>query len=203
MGGPKSDEETRIAALRDKIKDVHGNRLPTPPPSPRVSNNLPTDTSWSIIAMGLETTTDQLKAHVGDMYALRGNDCPIDDREIGAAIRARGIYTSDNDIYIDTRLFDDPAAMRDKLVDCTGYNHHIIGRITRHKHFNSWLREVKLRIMAAVGRLPYPNLVFYCKSGKHRSVASSLIISHILVSHERTRIANHQLLSVGAGTWRR
>ncbi len=66
---------------------------------------------------------------------------------------------------------------------CQGLLGAIQKRLIEHRHFDRWFSEVKMSVMAAITRLPEDNpvvLVFFCNSGRHRSVAAAEILHTIL-----------------------
>jgi len=102
-----------------------------------------------------------------------------------AVVRGRR-KQSQVDMIVDARNFPDHEALQ--LSRHTGNHPRIISRICKNKHFVEWLREVKHRFQRAYDRKAATDadcrehlfvLATYCRMGKHRSVATAAILSHI------------------------
>ena len=91
-------------------------------------------------------------------------------------------------LQIDARVFGDPS--RDLRAHC-GRHPGIIARMVHHQAFGGWLTGVFYDFAAILGQwgksVPYQDIMFvlvYCRSGKHRAVAASEILSHVVMSVE-------------------
>ena len=88
-------------------------------------------------------------------------------------------------MFVDVRNFPDPEAGSKGLTRHNGNHPNIINGIVRHPRFSATLALVKewwVRTMAKPDGNSDVALAFYCKSGRHRSVAWACILHHILNS---------------------
>ena len=100
------------------------------------------------------------------------------------------------DVIIDARKFPDPHAptMRRHI----GKNPAIMAKMSKHKNFRWFLRDVKYWLQSAVlaraaevvpGSPIEVVLAVYCRAGKHRSVAVAEFLKHIFVKLEGFKAA--------------
>ncbi|CAE7250330.1 rpfC [Symbiodinium pilosum] len=84
-------------------------------------------------------------------------------------------------IVFDVRDFHDPGAGELKFHD--GRHDEIISRILRHSAFPELMVSMRRRIVEQLSqRQASIKIVFYCKSGRHRSVACGTLLHYILFS---------------------
>jgi len=143
-----------------------------------------------IVTFGLEQLDGELSEEVdwlgGGAWARLG-----ENRLQAALLRSRGFRA---DLVVDARGFPDPASIGAGYGH-TGHHPEITQRIMNHFNFRPWLRQVKHRfLIAASSSCSDVGLALYCRSGKHRSVATALILRHIL-QMEQWRVAEVQHLS--------
>lgn len=140
-----------------------------------------------LFSFGLETFEEELAEkcyrHLGGGASIKFSDSDIQAALSRKSFDARAIV-------VDARSFPDPEAMY--LRGHTGHHHAIISRICDHKNFRRWLAGVKRKFLDAVCAEPQASglsttshalpltMAFYCRVGKHRSVACSQILEHIL-----------------------
>jgi len=89
----------------------------------------------------------------------------------------------DPDLDIDMRCFRDPHASAE-LKEHDGHNIIIIDRMVNHRDFPAWLSWLKEHLydhlsMAEEERRPEVKVVMFCRSGQHRAVAGSVILSFL------------------------
>ena len=109
--------------------------------------------------------------------------CALRDRDATTATMARVVGDAVPPVVLDVRIFADPRA--GPLKNHDGHHSDIIGRLCQHRCFEDWLAEVKRLIQdraAAAARIGQGEIavVSFCKSGTHRAVAATLILSHVL-----------------------
>jgi len=143
--------------------------------------------SVSLASFGLEQLDSTLTEHVrisgGGASAIVADDILQHALERSRHFRA--------DVIIDARGFPDPNG------HCAsghiGFHPEIISRVVRHKNFCRWLEKVQRQIFdastvcevkASADGMRYADVgvALYCKSGRHRSVACSLILQYILAA---------------------
>ena len=140
----------------------------------------------SIVTFGLEKLDGELSVEVESLGG--GVWATLSENSLQAALWRSWRFRAD--LVVDARGFPDPAACAAGYGH-TGHHPEIMQRIMNHKNFRTWLRQVKHRFLiaaenrfamtrAANGSCVDVGLALYCKSGKHRSVATALILRHIL-----------------------
>ena len=152
-----------------------------PPRSTQVRDQFASDVipfSVTLVSFGLERLDDTL-AELVDSLGGGVRAIVADDTLQRALKRSVGFRA---DVIIDTRSFDDPN--RNCGLGHTGHHPDIISRVVRHHTFRDWLAGVQRQIFAAstgceVKANADLGVALYCKSGKHRSVASSFILKYI------------------------
>jgi hypothetical protein len=156
--------------------------------------------------MVLQNTTTTHREHWSTQDALQKSKCNtdcMDAKTLEVACFVSGVYPDGatvssflfGDIVtigvaIDCRMLRDPA--KGSLVQHIGTHGEIMKRFVAHPGFPAWLDEVFLKYEQMVLSAKYAMrhgaarvrcvVSFYCKSGKHRSVAGSMIWYHILQS---------------------
>ena len=87
-------------------------------------------------------------------------------------------------LFVDVRNFPDPDAGNKGLHGHTGNHHSIISGIVKHPQFSKTLLLVKNWWKQTVKSPSYSDvaIAFYCKAGRHRSVAWASIVHHIFNS---------------------
>ena len=83
-------------------------------------------------------------------------------------------------LVFDCRPFSDPAAGRSTRGHI-GSSLGILRSVRAHGAFPGWWQEACRRVAAALGPGPGPGLtvVFFCRKGRHRSVAAAFLLSHL------------------------
>ena len=84
-------------------------------------------------------------------------------------------------VVYDARCFSDP--YRGSNRGHTGQHAEIICGVCNSPHFRDWLIRLKHKVaqeVAQIGTNKILRIAFYCKSGRHRSVAATYILQHIL-----------------------
>lgn len=141
----------------------------------------------SLLTFGVENCDSQLVDRC--FRGAGGASETFADSELTEALARLGFPQVD--VVCDARDFPDPDARG--LTWHTGHNHVIIARIVRHRNFRRWLRGFSLKFFEACrdkagsdtgsGDGPVAlAIAVYCKSGKHRSVATALILKRILTT---------------------
>lgn len=85
----------------------------------------------------------------------------------------------DCDLAVDARCFRDPGAGALKAHD--GHHPDIMTRMVRHERFPQWFRDLRCnmeRIARSLRGGPLTVAIF-CRSGRHRCVAGSLMLEHV------------------------
>jgi len=104
------------------------------------------------------------------------------------------------DVVVDARNFPDPHKAG---WGHTGHHPAIIARLCNHRNFNVWLQIVKRMINDAYNPLAHNTplkVAMACNKGRHRSVAATLILQHIL-RHDGWIVVEVRHLS--SNTWGR
>ena len=115
------------------------------------------------------------------MDVLFGKECPGAYRKGGPT--NWGVEQAANDCGIDGFLvnclpFNDPAGFNPHI----GKHHSVQETLMAHHEFKAVLKGVKDHVQQAVGGGETTVAVaFWCRSGKHRSVAFADIVEHIFV----------------------
>ncbi|CAE7546481.1 unnamed protein product [Symbiodinium sp. CCMP2592] len=134
-----------------------------------------------LATFGLETLDGDLCSkcyeHPGGGAAYRASD-----EELNEALTRRKFPS---EVILDARMFPDPDA--GNVTRHSGRHHLIITRLFNHRNFKMWLERAKRKIEKAArdaapsgGGSGSFNVAVYCRAGKHRSVAASVILHYIL-----------------------
>jgi len=146
--------------------------LPPPPPVPPQSS--PPRSSQArlihIYTFGLENYHPELTHHV---RGFEGYDygASVDDellRRIFVEREKKGI-----DVFSDVRLFCDPSS-RGHI----GVHPEILKTMASNRHFPGWLGDLRKEVFRAFQKSWEIHVAFYCRSGKHRSVAGARFLEH-------------------------
>lgn len=133
-----------------------------------------------LVTFGLENCDAEL---VDECPGRGGGSCArFSDEELRAAMERKSVGFAD--LLIDARVFPDPEAL--SLTRHTGHHPEIVSRISKHWNFRRWLRGVRKKLVEAIKNAdvaaPTRNKIVvavYCRAGKHRSVAASIILERI------------------------
>ncbi len=114
--------------------------------------------------------------------AARGRGGPVDERVFGNVLKAEGILSEDVVVVpIDCRGFADASAGNRWHL---GFEPQKVVDFVTSQQFLAWvtnLHAVLLQgLQQAHARKSQVAVVFYCRSGCHRSVAASVVLRHIL-----------------------
>ncbi len=84
-------------------------------------------------------------------------------------------------IVVDCRCFDDPDGPRG-LRNHVGTHPTIMQRLQRHANFGEWIARVRRDLAVALGGHGREGIemVFFCRKGRHRSVACAKLMQHCL-----------------------
>eukprot|EP00439_Symbiodinium_sp_Y106_P023282 s6588_g2.t2 len=134
-----------------------------------------------LATFGLETLDGDLCSkcyeHPGGGAAYRASD-----EELNEALTRRKFPS---EVILDARMFPDPDA--GNVTRHSGRHYLIITRLFNHRNFKMWLERAKRKIEKAArdaapsgGGSGSFNVAVYCRAGKHRSVAASVILHYIL-----------------------
>ena len=85
------------------------------------------------------------------------------------------------DVFVDARCFYDPTDDYGKKH--TGHHPMIIASVCENHNLNEYMKVLKKRINAACNANAQIIIGNYCKSGRHRSVAATYILQHVLRQH--------------------
>ena len=80
------------------------------------------------------------------------------------------------DLVFDVRTFHDPDCEWNRHI---GAHPEILHRMTTSPGFRYFLRDVRREVLSAFRSRQALRVAFYCKRGRHRSVAASRVLKHI------------------------
>ena len=152
----------------------------------------------TILTFGLENMDNELVNLTID--AGGGASASIPMEALHRALFRKGFKRVD--FIIDCRLFPDPDAQA--LTRHPGTHPEVLDRITRHRNFQGTVCQVQRRmkcIMAEKRERAGPNeklelvAAFYCKKGRHRSVAMAECFRHVVENLEGFRVREAKNLS--------
>jgi len=165
---------------------------PTGPPprgvevrSPCVVSPVSQQRTVVLLTFGLETLDNEL--HRRCQNGGGGASINMPDDELRAALARRDFPHVDQ--VIDARDFHDPT--RGALTRHIGKHPKIIAGICQNRNFDRWLRHTKRCFKRIWNQPKAPNLekmtiAVFCRAGRHRSVAVSIILFHILTNEGYT-----------------
>ena len=145
----------------------------------------------TLVTFGIEKLDESLAAQFavrrGEAAACGGDTALLATLCQRAAVQA--------DVFVDARGFTDPDSSH--LRKHIGQHPEIIRRIVEHSQFRPWLKSVKTAVAtAATNRCTTEiTIAIFCRSGKHRSVACSLILQDLLSAPSPRHLSE--------GTWLR
>ena len=132
----------------------------------------------TLSSFGLETLDHQLK----NWCRQRGGGayCSVPPSEVAAALRRAGI---DSNLIFDARDFPDPNSWALCQLGHSGRHYKIVANLICHPNFAKWLKDVKKDFQDELEKTAGDiSVAIYCRRGKHRSVAATVILRHILES---------------------
>mmetsp|Transcript_129429 Transcript_129429/g.224718 ORF Transcript_129429/g.224718 Transcript_129429/m.224718 type:complete len:664 (+) Transcript_129429:91-2082(+) len=204
---PRKDSEPKAAPSQPVVQ-------PPPPPVPYHQ----VQTNWGqirgqrrgsgcpgrgrvmeLVTFGLENCDADLVDECGGRGG--GSVARFDNEELRAALRRKHVGYAD--LIMDARCFPDPEALT--LTRHTGHHPEIVSRISKHWNFRKWLWQVRKKLREAVS---YGDdeaktkvvVAVYCRAGKHRSVAASLLLQRIFKNDDwDVRPINHLSAQRGWG----
>ena len=148
-------------------------RPPSPPPA-----LLPQRKRLHIFTFGLEKLGPFL-ADICRNYARGGAEALISVEMLRMALRRRGV--GEVSLIHDTRRFRDPAgvgSLSRSLRNHVGIHPENLRGMVQHRAFSGWIRHLRDDVMEAFRDAAELSLAFYCKSGRHRSVAAARFMQH-------------------------
>lgn len=139
-----------------------------------------------LVTFGLETCDAELAA-LCQQSVGGGAWARCEDADLRAALERRCVPDARAAILVDARRFPDPDASQHTRH--VGLHPKIIMRICQHRNFRRWLTWVKSEFdkayenrTAAAGETIMVTIALYCRVGKHRSVATAVVLAYILAA---------------------
>lgn len=135
-----------------------------------------------LFTFGLETTDNEL---FDVCYNTRGGGASgrIQEEALREAMQRAG--AGDVQVLVDTRAFSDPAAIG-HLTRHLGTHPETMRKMSEMRNFPRWLQHLAEDIRGqlkrqrlAEGTVREVRVAFYCRSGRHRSVAGCRFLEHI------------------------
>uniref|UniRef100_A0A7S4SS05 RapZ C-terminal domain-containing protein n=1 Tax=Alexandrium monilatum TaxID=311494 RepID=A0A7S4SS05_9DINO len=150
---------------------------PLPPPTVKVGPGGAAEHTLRrtvrIFTFGLETLDNTLVDFCQD-FDRQGAEAIVPEvllREVlGRRVNTRV------DMLCDARVFSDPGSSN--LSGHIGQHPDILSRISAMAAFPRWVEDVKAHVAHRLGGSAEASVAFYCKSGKHRSVACAWFLQH-------------------------
>ena len=143
----------------------------------RVKRHTPV-TPVTLSSFGIETLDHELTQRCQRLGG--GARCAVPESEVAAALRRRGV---DANLILDARDFPDPNSWALSKLGHSGRHYQIVGNLFCHRNFWYWLKDAKARFRRELEKSPGDiSVAIYCRRGKHRSVAATVILRHILES---------------------
>jgi len=131
---------------------------------------------------------------VVSLYPRGGTEAWIPDCILKSVLQRHG--AGNVDLIVDCRVFKEPG--RRELRSHIGQHPEILSGIFAGWNFHGWLKVFGYSLRKTLEGSDEVSVAFYCKSGKHRSVAASFFCKHIVESEGWT-CAHLQHLSSANG----
>ena len=134
-----------------------------------------------------------------DIHHKHHHTIRVKDEDMAKVLLTTGVRGTP--VILDARPFINPEGSNDKsgLSEHVGFHPDIIAGVLDNPHFSNWLKEAKRKVYQAAeeseGEIA---LGIFCTSGRHRSVALSVILGGILRAEGFSTRTTH----LSANRWR-